>query len=259
MIMIEWPRVSRYNINSCRSDVGASYGVNINQFKRIDVMPIVYLPEIVFQPLPTVYNFINLTGKKYERLLVIGYAGTDKNIKSHWYCECDCGRFCKVAAKSLVKQETRSCGCYFLEQLIKKNTKHGKSKDRVYWVWAGMINRCTSPHHQFYHRYGGRGIKVCDKWKDFAGFYADMGEPPTVKHSIDRIDSNGNYEPGNCRWILQHEQSRNLTTNFNIEYQGKTQPLVSWSEELGISYTVLQSRLRRYGWSVEKAFTTPVK
>lgn len=133
-------------------------------------------------------------------------------------------------------------------------TIHGVCKIPGHNSWCGMIQRCTNPKNPKWHRYGGRGIKVCDRWLKFENFYEDMGEKPKGL-SIDRINNDGDYCPENCRWATPKEQARNKSTSRNITFNGRTQTLEAWSEEIGISSRALECRLFRLGWEVEKAFT----
>jgi hypothetical protein len=122
-----------------------------------------------------------------------------------------------------------------------------------------MIDRCTNPNSRMWHRYGGRGIRVCDRWRaGFWEFFADVGPRPSPKHTLDRIDNDGHYEPGNVRWAMPKQQSRNTRTNKLVEYKGERKPLAEWAEILGMSRVTLGRRLRLPGWSVERAFTEPV-
>lgn len=129
-------------------------------------------------------------------------------------CNCDCGRSIDVRLYSLRQGKTKSCGCYALkvqkENIIKRNTTHNLSKTSIYNTWRSMKHRCTNSNNKYYSYYGGRGIKVCDRWlNSFQNFYEDMGPKPTPLHSIDRINVNGNYEPSNCRWATPSEQQKN--------------------------------------------------
>ena len=119
-----------------------------------------------------------------------------------------------------------------------------------------MLHRTRSKKAINWENYGARGIKVCDRWLDFRNFIDDMGKAPSPKHSIDRIDVNGDYEPNNCRWATPKEQNNNKTNNKLLTYDGKTMNLTQWSERLGIDRMLVGNRLRR-GWSVEKALTSP--
>ena len=138
--------------------------------------------------------------------------------------------------------------------------KHGGSKKSdmhpVYKVWTAMRQRCLNPKNMNYHRYGGRGITVCDRWADFQNFIDDMGERPEGLQ-LERIDNNQGYEPGNCRWATRSEQVRNRECNRTLEWRGKSQTMVEWAEELGMSSRTLAARLRD-GWTVERALSRPV-
>lgn len=120
-----------------------------------------------------------------------------------------------------------------------------------------MRNRCRNPKYPMYHRYGGRGIVVCERWNDFANFFADMGPRPSPSHTLERINNDGNYEPGNVRWATTAEQNRNTGQNVLLTFGGKTQTMIDWAIELGMKYSTLQSRIWK-GWTVERALTTPV-
>lgn len=135
--------------------------------------------------------------------------------------------------------------------------KHGWIRTPEYMAWANMHQRCLNKNRKTYHRYGGRGIKVCDRWGDFKNFIHDMGPKPSRKHTLDRIDNNGNYEPSNCRWADMRQQSNNRENSTYISFNGLTKTKAQWSEILNIHYDTLRIRLKK-GWSIEKALTTPV-
>lgn len=148
----------------------------------------------------------DLTGKRYGRWSVLG-PGDDYE---HWRCRCDCGTERDVGHASLRKGFSRSCGCLKLEMVRKVNKTHGLTRTPAHRSWVAMRQRCYNPKTTRYSRYGGRGIKVCDRWRySFEEFLKDMGQPPSDRHSIDRIDVDGDYEPGNCRWATPLEQRHN--------------------------------------------------
>ena len=131
---------------------------------------------------------------------------------------------------------------------------HGKSRTAEYKIWHHMIRRCDVRSHKFFKNYGGRGIKVCDRWRDFASFYEDMGPRPSPKHTIDRKDNDGDYEPRNCRWATRWQQNQNTRKSVIIEHDGECHSMSEWARRLGMSRQTLRLRLKN-GWSVEDALT----
>jgi hypothetical protein len=136
------------------------------------------------------------------------------------------------------------------------NYRHGRSRTPIHRVWSTMVERCTSPKSKKWPLYGGRGIRVCERWLTFENFLADMGERPSAGHTLDRIDTDGHYEPGNVRWATQTEQQRNRRNNRLITFRGETLCLAAWAERVGLSIGTLGFRVRS-GWPVERAITEP--
>lgn len=179
--------------------------------------------------------------------------------KRYWLCRCDCGTERFVLEESLRQQVSTNCGCVRRAKVGARNHTHGLTNTREYVVWCGMIARCENPKHKGYHTYGGKGVRVCDRWRNsFETFLSDMGMPPSPKHQIDRIDPTGNYEPSNCRWVTNRQNSRNTRKTIKVEYGGETLALNDWANRIGIPEKTLYARIKVYGWPVHEAFTTPV-
>ena len=185
----------------------------------------------------------NIIGRRFGRLLVV----ENLNINSHGSklhrCICDCGKTKDVPISYLKSGHTTSCGCLVKEM----HTTHSLSKSRLYNIHQGMIARCFRENHFAYRDYGGRGITVCDKWKnDFMSFYEWAIENGYCEDlTIDRIDVNGNYEPSNCRWVTKAEQSRNSRKNVYFTYNGITKTTSEWARELHIPITTLNRRIKQ--------------
>lgn len=203
----------------------------------------------------------DMTGVKCNYFTVIERT-TGGRIDDYWLCQCECGQFRKFIGYQLRKLLPKSCGCKTKELLRRRFTIHGYTdlghpKRNTYHVWFSMVARCENPKHKSYKDYGGRGIKVCDRWKDFRNFLEDMGDVPT-KLSLGRIDGNGNYSKDNCRWETWKEQANNRRSSKIITFNGKTQTLKQWADELGFPSDALGHRLYA-GWDIERALTEPMK
>lgn len=204
---------------------------------------------IVPVPIPKNKKFQDLTGKKFGRLLVKAFAGNRR-----WICLCDCGAELEFSAPNLFTGATKSCGCLRADN----QTTHGKSRSLEYASWQNMLGRCQYPSALNWHRYGGRGIKVCAEWQTFENFLADMGPKPTPDHSIERRDNNSGYSPDNCYWATRSEQQHNKCDSHPpITFMGRTLHPADWARSLGMKRRTLMSRLRR-GWTVDRALTKPV-
>lgn len=193
----------------------------------------------------------DLSGNRYGRLTVENPHHSNSDC---WFyvCRCTCGRRTMVRSLNLVSGNTKSCGC-----LQKTNAiKHGFSRTSEYTIWSLMKSRCfAKENNKNFSRYSGRGIGICRRWMKFANFLADMGPRPSPKHSIDRIDNNGDYTPRNCRWATNQQQCRNKRNNRMITIDGKTLCLQEWSELTGISRGTIWDRLMS-GWSHRDAVLT---
>lgn len=203
----------------------------------------------------------DLTGSRFTRLVALRPAWPKDRLS--WECICDCGTSCVIEAYKLRTGWTQSCGCLRDERTRRANTTHGESKgyrrSSELGTYRAMLERCYDPNNKRYPIYGARGITVCDKWRNsFEAFLADVGRRPTPAHSLDRIETNGNYEPGNVRWATDKAQQRNRRNNYLITYRDTTATLMEWSERTGMGWATLRYRINA-GWAVERAFTQPVR
>lgn len=203
-------------------------------------------------------KYIDLRGERFGKLTVIERAGVDSRGERLWLCECDCGNTAIASTSVLRGNRKKSCGCLYAEAVRGNAYKHGKAYSRIYREWRNMKYRCRNPNSSSYAWYGGRGIQVCDRWLKFETFYDDVSMLPHFgdpNYTLDRIDGDGNYEPGNVRWADKFTQANNRNSNMMITYNGETHSLAEWSRKLDINYNTLKSRLR-LGWPVERVFTT---
>jgi hypothetical protein len=177
----------------------------------------------------------------------------------HWRVRRDCGQLGWVRPWNLSKGMTNSCGCLNTELTVARSKTHGLTLTKEHRIWSGMKDRCYNSKSPYYHNYGGRGIRVCFRWRDdFLQFLADMRFCPP-ECSLDRVDNDGDYAPANCRWATLGEQANNKRTNRVIQFQGQSLTVSRWARCLGMRSNALSLRLNKYGWSVERALTTPVK
>lgn len=176
-------------------------------------------------------------------------------LSKRWLCRCECGND-KVMPDRSFRKGARSCGCLISEAARMKAT-HGMTNSAENLIWRAMKQRCSNPKAEAYPLYGGRGIKVCERWMKFENFFSDMGPRPSSRHSIDRIDTNGGYSPENCRWATKEQQANNTRSNRFVTFNGETLTLAQWERKLGLPRDILKQRITNYGWSIEKALTTP--
>ena len=204
---------------------------------------------------------ISLIGRRFTRLVVREMDGEYRGSRTRWICDCDCGQVKSLQQRYLTRKPgTQSCGCLQRER-SGKYIRHGHAAHnqltRPYRAWKWMRARCYNPHNNRYHRYGGRGRTVCDRWRySCENFYADMGDPPPGL-TLERKNNSLGYSPENCCWAENEVQANNTNTNRFITFRGETLTMAQWDRKLGFPPLLIQKRLRR-GWTRERALTTPV-
>jgi hypothetical protein len=195
----------------------------------------------------------DLPGHRFHKLTVVSLAFMSER-GAHWICKCDCGNECTVTTEKLRHRKRNSCGC-------DKAKTHGHTiggSSPTHMSWKSMIARCSQPSNPAYPYYKKLGIEVCERWRTFENFLADMGERPSLQHSIDRHpNQTGDYEPGNCRWATKREQANNRITNKMFSYKGEEITFAELARRTGLSKEMLRHRLLRAGWSLEDAINAP--
>ncbi len=198
----------------------------------------------------------DMMGQRCGRWTVVGHDTSQRGRGAFWHVICDCGNTGTIRGDNLRSGQSKSCGCLCVDG----NTTHGWYGTPEYHIWQCIKDRCLNPRARGYTGYGGRGIRVCDRWRDsFEAFIEDMGPRPSARHSIDRRDNNGNYEPGNCRWATRREQNLNKRNTVRLVYRGESRPLLEWCDMFGLGYGAIYDRIYKHKWSVERALTTPVR
>lgn len=202
---------------------------------------------------------LELTNQRFGRLVAVRYVDSVQN-RRRWLCRCDCGNEPIVYASSLSLGDTRSCGCLKLDRarewaptLHALNVKTGYSRHPTYQSWRAMKRRCSDPSHRDYAIYGGRGIQVCERWQKFENFFADMGIRPDGR-TLDRIDANKGYEPGNCRWATPSQQQNNMRSNRILTLHGRSHTVSEWSRILKMTKATIAYRLSA-DWPTEAVLT----
>lgn len=191
-------------------------------------------------------------GRVFGLLTVIEPAKTKRNTNAY-LCECKCGNRKIVCASKLNRGHTRSCGCLVSSKLAARNTTHGMADSKIHYIWRNIKARCNNPNHISYPFYGGKGIKMCKEWEDdFSLFYKELGERPTPKHTVDRIDTNKGYEPGNVRWATYTEQANNRRSNVMVLADGVEMTLANACRKYSVPYEPIRRRLGR-GQSFDEA------
>lgn len=188
----------------------------------------------------------DIVGQRFGRLTVIEFDHADAHRNLYWLCECDCGNRTLVTRGGLISGNTTSCGCYNKERIIKSSTTHGLSRTPLYKAWRDMRTRCENENSKAYHRYGGRGINVCEEWKTFENFKDwALASGYNQGLTIDRIDNDHGYSPDNCRWVDWSVQGNNRSSNHIVEYGGLRHNIMEWSNILGVSYSTLWNHINR--------------
>lgn len=203
-------------------------------------------------------TYIDLVGQQFGRLTCLKYEGRTKQYDALWLCQCECGNRCVTRAGALRGGHTLSCGCFRQERTRQSHLSHGRSHSKLYKVWTKMKERCANPHDVSYPYYGPHGIIVCREWLTFEPFQAwAIAAGYQEGLTIERVNNDGNYEPGNCIWTTQAVQNRNKRNNIIVTFQGETRKLLDWADTIGVSRDILDNRLRK-GWTAERALTQPV-
>jgi hypothetical protein len=208
------------------------------------------------------FKIIKATPQKYGRLTIVEIVGKNAKWQKLVRCVCECGSDGVFRLDHVKSGRSKSCGCLNREATAARNARHGgcrrSGRQPEFSVWIGMRDRCFNPRCESYPRYGARGITVCDKWRtSYGAFIKDVGRRPSKAHALERINNNGNYEPGNVKWATRVEQCNNRSTNRLVEMGGRTMTLAEWSRITPhLKYSTIQRRLKA-GWEPEKALTTP--
>lgn len=217
---------------------------------------------LIAQAMPTDPRFIDRTGARFGRLVVMAYAGK-RGASHYWACNCDCGASVILFGGNLSRGASTSCGCRRAEVSRETSTTHDESGSRLYRTWKNIRTRCNNQHNSSYPNYGGRGILLAPEFNDYIVFRryvsTELGPRPTSKHSLDRIDNNRGYEPGNLRWATAKEQANNRRSNLTISLFGIPTKMTEVCEIFGLPYRLVMERINRNGWPLAKALTEPIR
>jgi len=207
-------------------------------------------------------NFRNLIGQTFGQLTVAGRAPNGANWRVYWQCQCSCGQQANVRSDALLKGATKSCGCWNVQAIKNRQITHGHSRTNIHYMRVCMKQRCSNPNNPGYKDYGGRGITVCEEWKnDFKSFYDwAIANGYAIGLQLDRYpDNDGPYAPWNCRYTTAAMNSRNKRTNIKIMHNGQEYCLTDLAQQFGIKPNTAVGRILRQGWSPILACTTPTR
>lgn len=214
-------------------------------------------PEII----PLKGRAKDITGQRFNLLVAISPAANVKK-EIHWLCRCDCGKETICSGGNLRSGHTKSCGCLKAQAQQYGSVTHGMTHTSIYHTWNKMRQRCQNPNHDRFADYGGRGIRVCDTWSNsfeaFHDYVSRLSHFNESGRSLDRINNDGNYEPGNVRWATRVQQNRNTRQVLQITFDGKTQGVAEWANEYGLDRKRLYKRLWN-GWDIKRALMQPVR
>ena len=201
----------------------------------------------------------DISGQKFGRLTAIKYVGKSKGKQTLWECKCDCGNTVTIHQQNLKSGHTYSCGCYNSEISSKRSYVHGGGGTRLYRIWKDMLARCCKESHRGYKDYGGKGVYVCEEWKDNFVNFRDwsLNNGYSDELSIDRIDSEREYSPANCRWATLIEQANNTSRNLKFTIDGRTETLANWCRIYNVPYKRVHGRVYAQKWDILKALTHP--
>ena len=194
-------------------------------------------------------------GMRFGRLVAIRNLG-----KGYWEYSCDCGIVVQKKRTYVLVGDTRSCGCLQREVIVSANLSHGMRRTPLYSVWCHAKARCHTPTDSAYPSYGGRGIVMCERWRNsFVAFAKDMGDRPSPSHQLERKNNDGPYAPDNCMWATRAQQSNNRRNNTFLQFNGERHTIADWARITGVSQFTISQRLRTLGWDVTKALSTPTQ
>lgn len=201
----------------------------------------------------------DLTGQKFGRLTVLKLHEINIRHEAMWLCQCECGKTKIVRSNSLTSGLIVSCGCYHKEMLKMRLTTHGQSHTRLFNIWQNVKRRCYNPNYKYYSYYGGRGITMIEEWKNDFGVFQKWATENGYKNNLtlDRIDSDGNYEPSNCRWATRQTQQNNLRSNHRYTINGEEKTLMEWCKIYGVPHERTRNRVVNRGWDILDALTIP--